>query len=183
MPRNDMRAAAPPPAAAPPAPSADLPPFLSFAPVPVKARHDGWSPDQQLRFVVLLARGAGVEEAARRLGRSPQSAYRLRRRSGGEGFARAWDEATRFAGQARGAAFGAAALPGSAREAAVETLLVPRTYRGRLVGFTLREDLTGAMATLRRLDRLADRMEPENRTGDRAAAAGPPAGRRQRRRR
>jgi hypothetical protein len=37
-------------------------------------------------------------------------------------------------------------------------LLVPRFYRGRLIGFVQREDLRGAMARLRRLDRLADRL-------------------------
>ena len=66
---------------APPDP-AGLPAFLRFAPVPGRSRRDGWSADLQFRFVLDLARGAGVEEAARRLGRSRQSAYALRRRAG-----------------------------------------------------------------------------------------------------
>lgn len=135
--------------------SDNLPAFLRFAPVPVKTRRDGWTPRLQFRFVLDLARGAGVEEAARRLGRTRQTAYALRRRVGAEGFAAAWDSAIEFARAARGAA---ASLPlGSG--SAIETLLVPRYYRGRLIGFIQRENLTGVMARLRQLDRLADRIE------------------------
>jgi hypothetical protein len=134
--------------------SDDLPAFLRFAPVPGRSRRDGWTPDLQLRFVVHLARGAGVDEAARRLGRSRQSAYALRARPGAEGFAAAWDAAVAFAGAARGAAW----MRG-APQAGVETVLVPRTYRGRLIGFVQREDHSGMIAKLRRLDRMADRLE------------------------
>ena len=142
----------------------DLPDFLRFAPVPVRPRHDGWTPERQMRLVVELARGAGIEEAARALGRSAQSAYALRRRSGGGSFAAAWDRATAFAAHARGAAFQAARIPGVSRASGIETLLVPRFYRGRLVGYVAREDVAGAMTRLRRLDRLADRFEAEGRT-------------------
>jgi hypothetical protein len=111
-----------------------------------------------MRLVVELARGAGVEEAARRLGRSPQGAYALRGRPGADSFAAAWDAAAGFAGHARAAAFGARRLPVAAPAPGIETILVPRFYRGRLVGYTLREDLAGALARLHRLDRLADRL-------------------------
>lgn len=135
----------------------ELPEFLRFGPVPVRARRDGWTPALQMRFVVELARGAGVEEAARRLGRSRQSAYDLRRRSGGASFARAWDAAVGFAREARGAAWASErAAPGG-----IATVLVPRFYRGRLVGYVQREDLSGTMAALGRLDRLAERIERE----------------------
>lgn len=40
----------------------------------------------------------------------------------------------------------------------VETLLVPRHYRGRLIGFVQREDVAGAMRVLGQLDRLAERL-------------------------
>src|SRR3712207_4301109 len=96
-----MHAPAPSPAA--PAELDALPAFLRFAPVPVKARHDGWSAELQLRFVLALARGSSVDEAARRLGRGRQGAYALRRRSGAEEFAAAWDSALRFASQVRAA--------------------------------------------------------------------------------
>lgn len=130
--------------------------FLRFTPVPVKARRDGWSAELQLRFVLHLARGAGVDEAARLLGRSRQSAYALRERAGAEGFASAWDMAVDFAREARGAA---SARARAAVSSTVETLLVPRYYRGRLIGYVQRDDLTGLMARLGRLDRLAARLE------------------------
>ena len=78
--------------------------FLRFAPVPLKIRHDGWSPDLQLRFIVALARGATPAEAARRVGKSRQTAYALRKRKGAEEFAAAWDAALHFAREARMAA-------------------------------------------------------------------------------
>jgi len=138
-----------------------LPDFLRFEPVPVRPRHDGWSPALQRRFVVELALGAGVEEAARRVGRSAQGAYRLRRRRGAEGFAAAWDKALAFAAEARVLGRQAGALPGLAPGSGIEMLLVPRFYRGRLVGYVMREDVRGAMAVLRRLDRVAERVERE----------------------
>jgi hypothetical protein len=140
-------------------PPANLPSFLRFTPVPGKARHDGWSPARQFRFLLALARGAGVHEAARQVGRSRQTAYRLRTRSGAESFAAAWDAALAFAGEVRSAA--AAASP--AASASIQTLLVPRFYRGRLIGYVQREDLRGAMATLSRLDRLAAKAEADGR--------------------
>ncbi|MDQ3140505.1 MAG: helix-turn-helix domain-containing protein [Pseudomonadota bacterium] len=137
-----------------PAPPDLLPAFLRFAPVPVKARRNGWTSDLQLRFVIHLARGAGVDEAARQLGRSRQSAYRLRRRSGADGFAAVWDAAVDFAREVRAAP----SLPGASRSG-IETLLVPRFYRGRLIGFVQRDDTRGLMAHIGRLDRIADRLE------------------------
>lgn len=133
-----------------------LPAFLRFRPALVRARRDGWSPALQRHFVLMLARGASVDEAARRLGRSRQTAYALRLKPGAEDFAAAWDEAVDFARRARSCR--AAPLP-----AAVDSLLVPRFYRGRLVGFVERCDNRGTMRTLAMLDRLADRLEAEGR--------------------
>jgi Homeodomain-like domain-containing protein len=76
-------------------------PFLDFAPVPVRVRHDGWSAALQLRFVLGLARGLTPAEAAARLGMSRQSAYDLRRHRGGKSFAAAWEAARSFARQCR----------------------------------------------------------------------------------
>ena len=59
--------------------SEPLPSFLRFRPVPVRARHDGWTPAIQRRFILLLGRGSPPAEAARRAGRSRQTAYALRR--------------------------------------------------------------------------------------------------------
>ncbi len=131
--------------------------FLRFGCVPVRSRRDGWSPLLQRRFIVHLARGMGPAEAARRVGRSRQTAYALRGKPGGEEFARAWDAAVDFAAEMR-------AMPkhlGFA-DRAVDLVLVPRFYRGRLVGFVQREDLATAMRRLTMLDRMADRLEAFN---------------------
>jgi hypothetical protein len=132
---------------------ADLPAFLRFTPVPGKARHDGWSPDHQLRFVVALARGSRVDQAAHQVGRSRQGAYALRGRAGAEEFAAAWDAALRFAGRVD-----STACHGLPRGTGV--LLVPRFYRGRLLGFSQRDEVAGLMATISRLDRIAGRLGP-----------------------
>jgi hypothetical protein len=76
------------PARAPRAPAAP-----DFTPVPVRARKDGWTPDRQRRFVALLRRGRAIAQAARAVGMSRESAYRLRERPGAESFAAAWDAA------------------------------------------------------------------------------------------
>lgn len=135
----------------------ELPDFLMFTPVRVRDQHNSWAPRLQLLFVLALARGAGPGEAARSLGRSRQSVYRLRARPGAESFAAAWDRALAFAQSVCAAAAPSRAFGG------IETLLVPRYYRGRLVGFVQREDVAGAMRLLGRLDRLAERLggDPE----------------------
>jgi hypothetical protein len=67
---------------------ARVPPFL---PVPVRARADGWTEDRQARFIGLLAETGSVAAAARAVGLSETSAYRLRKRAGAGSFAHAWD--------------------------------------------------------------------------------------------
>jgi hypothetical protein len=123
---------------------------LRFTPVPTRARHDGWSAADQRAFIGRLARGHSVDEAAKSLGHSRQSAYALRRRPGAESFARAWVSA-----QALGRAVWEAkrCSPGPDLAYAFETLLVPRFYRGRLVGFVQREDNAAALRMLAELDR------------------------------
>jgi len=131
----------------------DIPDFLRFTPVRLRAQRNGWAPRLQLRFIIALARGAGIGEAARSVGKSRQSAYLLREKPGAESFARAWDRAAAFARTTASAHHApAAGMVG------IETILVPRHYRGRLVGFVLREDVAGAMRVLGRLDRLAERL-------------------------
>jgi hypothetical protein len=91
------------------------------------------------------------------LGFSRQSAYALRRRPGAESFAAAWDSAVALGRRMavaerreRGFAHGA------------ETLLVPRYYRGRLIGFVRRDDNRSAMRALLAIDRMLDRRAPGN---------------------
>ena len=133
-----------------------LPEFLRFVPVPVRPQHNGWTPALQLRFILALARGAGPDEAARALGKTRQSAYHLRKRPGAESFAAAWDSALAFAQSV--AAVGRSHPVGIG---GIETVLVPRHYRGRLVGFVQREDLAGLMRRLGQIYRLAEELGDE----------------------
>ena len=66
---------------------------VHFTPVPLRARHDGWTPEKQIAFIEALAETACVEEACRRVGMTDTSAYRLRRRPIGALFREAWDAA------------------------------------------------------------------------------------------
>jgi hypothetical protein len=124
--------------------------LLRFTPVPTRARHDGWSAADQREFIRRLARGHSVDEAAKSLGHSRQSAYALRRRPGAEAFGRAWIYAQRLGRDAREARR-CAPTPDLAYP--FETILVPRFYRGRLIGFVQREDHAVALRALRELDR------------------------------
>jgi hypothetical protein len=126
------------------------PDFLRFDPVPVRARRDGWTPARQRRFILELARGSGPHAAARSLGLSRQTAYALRGRRGAEGFAAAWDAALAFAERAGVA--GRAVPPGPH---GLEAVFVPRFYRGRLVGYVVREDHRSALRQLALLDCMA----------------------------
>ncbi|HYI47643.1 MAG TPA: hypothetical protein VEX35_04180 [Allosphingosinicella sp.] len=47
-----------------------------------------------------------------------------------------------------------------AGDGGIEEIWVPRYYRGRLVGFVVREDLRGAMRRRGQLDRIAERLGP-----------------------
>ena len=66
---------------------------FEWRPVPRRPRADGWTPDVQRGFIQALADTGMVEEAARSVDMSVQSAYRLRTAPGGESFARAWKAA------------------------------------------------------------------------------------------
>jgi hypothetical protein len=66
---------------------------LPFIPVPRRANKNGWSPGRQWEFLQRLADCGSVVEAARKVGMSEASAYRLRRHPAAEDFRRAWDAA------------------------------------------------------------------------------------------
>ena len=126
------------------------PGLLDFTPAPTRDRHDGWSAADQRDFIRRLARGHSVDEAAKALGHSRQSVYVLRRKPGAGDFARAW-----VAAQALGRAIWQAlrCRPGVDLEYGLETILAPRFYRGRLVGFVQRHDNRAALGMLADLDR------------------------------
>jgi hypothetical protein len=67
---------------------------IPFHPVPSRTRRkDGWTPERQRGFIAALARCGSVIAAAKHVGMSASSAYRLLDREGSESFAKAWDEA------------------------------------------------------------------------------------------
>lgn len=115
---------------------------LAFEPVPVKARLDGWTPARQLAFILRLALIGGVASAARAVGMSRESAYRLREHPGAGGFARAWDKALGW-GRSRAADLGTdRAIHGEVRGV---------YYRGRKVDEYVRYDNRLLIAALKRL--------------------------------
>lgn len=135
----------PPPASpATPRPSDTPAPELhppAFTPVPSTSnRHDGWTAERQARFIVLLTQTGVVAFAARGIGMSHASAYKLRTRPGAESFARAWDIAVDMA---RDRIFEQAC------DRAVNGIAVPLYYRGRQVGTRHRFDYRLAMSALR----------------------------------
>lgn len=104
-------------------------PEIPFDPVPVRARHDGWTPERQRAFLAALARCGSVSAAARALGKTRRSAYLLRERPGAESFAAAWDAA---------AERGADNLRDHVIERALHGAVVPRFHRGRITGLVHR---------------------------------------------
>jgi len=78
----------------PPPDDAEIAALLAFAPVPRKCvRKDGWTPDNQRRFIRGVAGSGDANLAAHGVGRTARGAYELRRAAGAEGFAAAWDGA------------------------------------------------------------------------------------------
>lgn len=63
----------------------------AFNPVPLRYRRDGWTPGRQSDFLGRLAETGSVAAAARHVGMTRESAYRLRDKPGAESFAAAWD--------------------------------------------------------------------------------------------
>lgn len=116
---------------------------LAFTPVPsASTRHDGWTPERQRRFIEALAATGGVAAAARAVGESSTTAYRLRERPGAESFARAWATAQSMADDRHFA---------QAMDRAVNGYLAPRYYRGERVGTVRRYDYRPVEAALRRI--------------------------------
>jgi len=69
-----------------------------WVPVRRRPRLDGWTEEKQRRFIEALADTGLVSAAAKAVGMSRESAYRLRRSAHGVAFARAWDAARHHAG-------------------------------------------------------------------------------------
>ena len=130
---------------------------IPFTPVPVKARHDGWTPARQRAFIDRLSLSGNVARSARAVGKTPQSAYRLREHAQAASFRRAWDRAL-GAGQSYMIDVGF--------ERALLGERVPVVRSGRCVGVNFRYDNRLVMASLNAMDRRAARSS----TRDTAAA-------------
>jgi hypothetical protein len=68
-----------------------------WVPVRRTPRFDGWTEEKQRRFIEVLADTGLVGVAAKAVGMSRETAYRLRRSPHGAAFARAWDAARQHA--------------------------------------------------------------------------------------
>ncbi len=81
------------------APDTDYDPAdYRWVPVRRRPRLDGWTEEKQRRFIEMLADTGLVGTAAKAVGMSRETAYRLRRSAHGAAFARAWDAARHHAG-------------------------------------------------------------------------------------
>ncbi len=104
---------------------------LAFTLVPVKTRHDGWTAERQVGFIQRLALCGCVAAAAREVGMTKKSAYRLRDRPGAESFAAAWERALALADEW---------IDRRAILRIHEGERVPIFYRGRQVGERVRHN-------------------------------------------
>jgi|GEM_PF-3280251 len=125
-------------------------------------RTDGWTPERQRGFVVMLSLTGSVKAAAAEVGLSRESAYHLRRKPEGRLFARLWD-AARLIARDR--------LADEAMERAVNGTTETIVYHGEEAGHRQRHDNRHLQWTLSRLDREASRFEERAAPARRAASA------------
>jgi len=116
--------------------------LLAFRPVPVRARRDGWTAKHQRGFILRLALTGCPGTSARAVGRTRESAYRLRARKGATSFAAAWDLALGCGRSQAGDLAIERGLLGEVR---------PVFYRGRRCGEYLRHDNRLILAVINRL--------------------------------
>lgn len=110
-------------------------------PSPKQARHDSWSLATQAAFLRALSATHSVSEAAKSVGKSRQSAYRLRSRLKGQPFDLAWEVAFHHSYDV---------LAHAALERALNGVEVPVYYRGELVDTYRRFDERLTVALLAR---------------------------------
>lgn len=139
-----------------------------FVPASPRERRDGWTPEKQVDFIDALGECGCVTEACERVGLSPSTAYRLRRRVDAYSFRAAWDAALDYAIRRLSDAAFSRALHGVTRPVWFQGEQVGerRYYDERLTMFLLRyrdPDTYGAWR---------DRREPRRRPDARAIALG-----------
>jgi hypothetical protein len=71
---------------------------MTFKPTPTRNTTAGWTREKQWDFINHLSAFGSVSAAARAVGMTDRSAYKLRARVGGEAFREAWDLALYNAG-------------------------------------------------------------------------------------
>lgn len=121
-----------------PADSADV----TIFPASPRSRRDSWTPQRQAAFLRALAASHNVSKAAKTVGKSRQSAYKLRAGLKGEPFDYAWDAAFQSCFDA---------LAERAMDRALTGVEVPHYHKGELVGTSRRFDerLTVALLAMR----------------------------------
>lgn len=118
---------------------------IDFAPVPrLRNRRNGWTEARQRGFIAALARCGSVAAAARLVGMSSRSAYRLVNAPGAAEFAAAWDAAVDT---------GLARLRLDALRRSLDGDYVPVYRRGKLVRVEHRHNDRLAIAVLSGRDR------------------------------
>ncbi len=122
----------------------------AFIPVSLRGRRDGWTPERQANFLGALAVSGLVGEAARHVGMSRESAYRLRRRPGAESFAAAWDSALGAPWQRMRKVTSEELV-----QLATEGRLKPVLYRGRHIATVQKPDNSALLRLVARLNRTA----------------------------
>lgn len=143
----------------PPDDSRPLAAAQDFVPASPRERHDGWTPEKQVAFIDALGECGCVTEACERVGLSPSTAYRLRRRVDAYSFRAAWDAALDYAIRRLSDAAFSRALHGVAR---------PVWFQGEQVGERIYYDERLTMFLLRYRDpdtygAWRDRREPRRR--------------------
>jgi hypothetical protein len=125
---------------------------IEFTPVPrLRRRRNGWSEEKQRAFIAALEQCGCVARAARSVGMTPRSAYRLLEAEGADSFAEAWDQAT---------ARGVEELRLKALDRALNGAWVPVVRRGRIVRWEKRFNDRLAIALLSGRDHsVADNRE------------------------
>jgi hypothetical protein len=124
-----------------------------FRPVPLRSRRDGWSEGRQCAFLVQLYLTGSATAAAKAVGMSRASAYRLRERQGAESFAFAWDRVLSLPGWEHAERSGE-----DLRKVTIETLLArlesgfvkPVVYRKKMTAIARKSDDSTLFRLLRR---------------------------------
>jgi len=113
---------------------------IDFIPVPrLRKRRNGWTPRTQCAFIEALSQCGCVARAARAVGMTSRSAYRLLEAEGAGSFAAAWDQAI---------ARGIERLRWDALDRAINGAWVPVVRRGKVVRTELRRNDRLAIALL-----------------------------------